>query len=144
MSYWWVITNIFYFAYLKAYRIFIFHPILIWFFLLLNEMCYMLSEVCWQFLQSFTEQHPLFFFLLYWVTIEHQILYKNECNNLSLNLDFIEHWTQTYIWIIKWVIQTQVSLWLLIRIPSYNYLYQFIWLMLIIMYIDYILIILYV
>ena len=97
----------------KVYRIFIFHPILICFFLLLNEMCYMLSEVCWQFLQSFTEQHPLFFFtevLLYWVTIEHQILCKNECNNLSLNLDFNEHWTQTYIWIIRWVIQTQVSL----------------------------------
>ena len=81
------------------------------FFLLLNEMCYMLSEVCWQFLQSFTEQHPLFFFtevLLYWVTIEHQILCTNECNNLSLNLDLIEHWTQTYIWIIRWVIQTLV------------------------------------
>ena len=81
------------------------------FFLLLNEMCCMLSEVCWQFLQSFTEQHPLFFFtevLLYWVTIEHQILCTNECNNLSLNLDLIEHWTQTYIWIIRWVIQTLV------------------------------------
>ena len=48
--------------------------------------------------------------LLYWVTIEHQILCKNECNNLSLNLDFIEHWTQTYIWIIRWVIDSSEPL----------------------------------
>ena len=79
--------------------------------------CWMKCVTCFQkYVDSFFNlllNNTHYFFtevLLYWVTIEHQILCKNECNNLSLNVDFIEHWTQTYIWIIRWVIQTQVSL----------------------------------
>ena len=44
--------------------------------------------------------------------LQHQILCKNEYryNNFSKFLDYIEHWTQTWIWIMRWAIHAQVSL----------------------------------